>query len=249
MDTRVNACLDGELPLSELTPAERRRVDAIRGAADAVRAAVPPQPDMAPAVLRRIWDLGLEASALALVQQTPTEESRPSASSTATAARPIASSATAGRAPATRVRGLLASLWQPQDVSFGFRPAWAFGLVVALTGGLLLVRAVGSFGGTSPFFVAAEAPPVFVQFRLEAEGAGNVALAGSFTQWEPQHEMVETRPGVWTLIVALEPGVHDYAFLVDGQRWVVDPVAPTVEDGFGGMNSRLSLLPVTEGTL
>lgn len=239
MDERVNAGLDGELPLAALTPAERRDVEVIHAVADAARAEVPPaSQDLAPAVLRRIWELGLEASTL------PGSPS-PVAPANAEAARP----GPARPVPAHGgLRGLLANLWQPQQVSFGLRPAWGLGLIVILAAGLLLVRTNGTDTGNG-LVAAVEAPPVFVQFRLEAAGAGNVALAGSFTQWEPQYEMVESRPGVWTLIVALEPGVHDYAFLVDGQRWVVDPVAPTVDDGFGGMNSRLSLLPVTEGNL
>jgi hypothetical protein len=36
--------------------------------------------------------------------------------------------------------------------------------------------------------------------------------------------------------------VYDYGFLVNGQTWVPDPFAPTVRDGFGGVNSRLALV-------
>lgn len=229
MDERVNAGLDGELPLADLTPVERRDVELIHAVAAAARAEVPAAPDLAPAVLRRIWELGIEAQAAAAPPPVQVETT-------------VTPPATSG------LRELLAGLWRPHQVSFGLRPAWALGLAVVLAGGLLLGRGVG-IGRDSAMVAAAEAPPIYVQFRLEAAGAGRVALAGSFTEWQPQHEMVESRPGVWTLIVALEPGVHDYAFLVDGQRWVVDPVAPAVDDGFGGMNSRLSLLPVTEGTL
>jgi hypothetical protein len=70
-----------------------------------------------------------------------------------------------------------------------------------------------------------------------------VMLAGSFTEWQPAYELVETTPGVWTVLVALQPGVHDYAFIIDGESWVADPAAPSVDDGFGGSNSRLALLP------
>jgi len=44
-------------------------------------------------------------------------------------------------------------------------------------------------------------------------------------------------------VVPLEAGVHDYAFVVDGEVWTPDPLATSVDDGFGGENSRLSLLP------
>ena len=82
---------------------------------------------------------------------------------------------------------------------------------------------------------------LYVQFRLEAPGAASVELAGSFTNWNSAVRLDETIPGVWSTLVALEPGVYDYAFVIDGQTWVVDPVAPRVEDGFGGVNSRLFL--------
>jgi 1,4-alpha-glucan branching enzyme len=54
--------------------------------------------------------------------------------------------------------------------------------------------------------------------------------------------MQESVDGVWTILVPLPPGVHDYSFIVDGERWVPDPYAPQVDDGFGGVNSRLTVL-------
>jgi len=89
--------------------------------------------------------------------------------------------------------------------------------------------------------------PVYVQFRLEAAGASRVALAGNFTGWEPRYELQETAPGSWSIVLPLRPGVHDYAFVVDGRHWVADPYAPRVDDGFGGANSRIALLPPDAG--
>jgi hypothetical protein len=88
-------------------------------------------------------------------------------------------------------------------------------------------------------------PQVFVQFRLDA-AASRVQLAGSFTNWEPRYDLRQSAPGIWTITVPLTQGVHDYAFVVDGQRWIPDPYAPQIGDGFGGTNSRLALMsPVT----
>jgi len=44
------------------------------------------------------------------------------------------------------------------------------------------------------------------------------------------------------VVVPLSPGVHDYSFIVDGNRWTPDPTAPARADGFGGMNSRIAVL-------
>jgi len=46
---------------------------------------------------------------------------------------------------------------------------------------------------------------------------------------------------VWTATLTLPVGQHQYAFVVDGQRWVPDPGAPAVDDGFGRRNSVLTL--------
>jgi 1,4-alpha-glucan branching enzyme len=83
---------------------------------------------------------------------------------------------------------------------------------------------------------------VFVQFRLDASQASDVRLAGSFTGWKPAYRLQQVSPGIWSIVVPLEPGVHDYAFVVDGGEWIADPTAPAVDDGFGGVNSRLAVL-------
>lgn len=125
-------------------------------------------------------------------------------------------------------------LWLPRQISI--RPAYA----VAAAGAVLaLFVALESQTTTLPTTEAA--PRLFVQFRLETD-AMNVQLAGSFTNWEPAYQLHQMSPGVWTIAVPLPQGVHDYAFIVDGQRWVADPYAPRINDGFGGTNSRLTLL-------
>jgi hypothetical protein len=136
---------------------------------------------------------------------------------------------------------IVESLWAPRQVSV--RPAYA---VVAASACLALgaqivpyVRA--THAGTAQSRTEAGQPRLFVQFRLQAE-ASQVRLAGSFTNWQPVHELHQTSPGVWTITVPLSQGVHDYAFVVDGEQWIPDPYAPRIDDGFGGTNSRLTLL-------
>ena len=44
--------------------------------------------------------------------------------------------------------------------------------------------------------------------------------------------------GSWSADVPLAPGRHVYAFVVDGKRWIVDPLAPQApDDGFGPTNA------------
>jgi hypothetical protein len=84
---------------------------------------------------------------------------------------------------------------------------------------------------------------VSVRFVLVAPDARQVSLAGTFNQWDAQTTpLVRTgATGVWTATLTLPVGQHQYAFVVDGVRWVPDPGAPAVDDGFGRRNSVLTL--------
>ena len=86
---------------------------------------------------------------------------------------------------------------------------------------------------------------VLVRFELVAPGARSVALAGDFNGWQPGL-MTPKGPdsgGTWETTVRLRrDSVYTYNFVVDGERWVVDPRSQErVEDGFGGLNSILKL--------
>jgi hypothetical protein len=133
---------------------------------------------------------------------------------------------------------LLMFLWAPREISI--RPAFALAGAAAIV--MLVIGVSRDRLVPAPQFAERAADPhLFVQFRLDAD-ASRVQLAGSFTNWEPRYELNQVTPGVWTITVPLTQGVHDYAFIVDGQQWVPDPHAPQIGDGFGGTNSRLALL-------
>ena len=139
------------------------------------------------------------------------------------------------------VAGLLRLLWTPREISI--RPVYAVATAGAVLAVALLVmpRELDTQMSALRTATATVDPRLFVQFRLQTD-AMNVRLAGSFTNWEPAYELHQMAPGVWTITLPLPQGVHDYAFVVDGQRWVADPYAPGINDGFGGTNSRLTLL-------
>jgi hypothetical protein len=148
--------------------------------------------------------------------------------------RPLAASRRAGV-----LERIADALWVPREISI--RPAYALAAMGAVAMLVLALYTRQTPSSTPQLANAAADPQLFVQFRLDA-AASKVQLAGSFTNWEPRYELRESAPGIWTITVPLSQGVHDYAFVVDGQQWVPDPYAPQIGDGFGGTNSRLALL-------
>ena len=232
MNDRVHDALDGTLERRDLTLAEGAEVERLQSASDAVadHLAREDVPDLTASVMRE------------LDRRSP-------------------STASAGSADAASPRGggWLRALWQPRELRI--RPVWGL-LAAAAVAGLVVLPRGGEVPGSSSTNAEAiaeetasastsrsasagadEPMTVFVQFRLHAPNASEVRLAGSFTAWEPRYLLNDAGEGVWTLLVPMEPGIHDYAFVIDGGTWVSDPAAPRVDDGFGGENSRLALLP------
>ena len=82
-----------------------------------------------------------------------------------------------------------------------------------------------------------------VRFVIAAPEARSVALVGSFNDWDPAATPLQPAPsgGVWTVEVPLAPGRHEYAFVVDGSRWLADPTAPAAAADFGPPNSVVTV--------
>ncbi len=74
-------------------------------------------------------------------------------------------------------------------------------------------------------------------FELERPRAGEVLLAGAFSRWGTAPLPMEEHEGAWRLRLALDSGLHEYKFIVDGQ-WITDPDNPALSvAGDGGRNS------------
>ena len=62
-------------------------------------------------------------------------------------------------------------------------------------------------------------------FKLRAPEATQVFVAGCFNDWDPAADpLTPGREGTWTCTLMLEPGEHEYRFVVDGVWWD-DPMA------------------------
>ena len=121
---------------------------------------------------------------------------------------------------------------------------------VAIAAGIAAIIAVSSFAGSriltrsnaSP--VTAQAAPTpdtvhVVRFVFVDSGAASVALVGDFNEWTRGATELKRSgaPGVWTVSVPLTPGRHEYAFIINGSRWVADPLAIRSSDDFGTESS------------
>ena len=142
------------------------------------------------------------------------------------------------RRRAARPRAGWRWLTEPREIRMRVRP-WT--LAPALAAAAALILLVGR--PSAPTTPTVPSAATTVRLMLFAPQAHQVAVAGTFNQWDPAATPLARTgaPGVWAATLNLPAGQHQYVFVVDGQRWVPDPAAPTVDDGFGRRNSVLSL--------
>lgn len=74
-----------------------------------------------------------------------------------------------------------------------------------------------------------------VRFVFVDPAASTVEIVGDFNAWTKGVTKLERgpAPGVWTASIALPAGRHEYAFIINGSRWIADPLAPKSSDDFG----------------
>jgi len=146
------------------------------------------------------------------------------------------------REPTPR-RGSTSAWWRDPD-ALRIRP-WA------AAASLLAVLAIGAWGGAwwmasrgghagRPAIATLPSDATAVTFVFEAPGASRVSLVGDFNGWDPKATpLAHASTGdAWTVRVALERGLHAYAFVIDGRDWAPDPSAPLAPVAtFGRRNS------------
>lgn len=118
---------------------------------------------------------------------------------------------------------------------------------LALAAGLAAVLLIPR----SPETLAPGASQGIAQFVGHFPGARSVEVVGSFNDWSRGllHLRDENHDGIWHAAAVLPAGQHEYMFVVDGERWVTDPLAGRfVDDGFGAgrENSVLIVRPAGE---
>ena len=137
----------------------------------------------------------------------------------------------------TSQEGLFRWLTRPREVRVS--PLWG-GLAAAALAAVMVLTGRGAELDGTP-----DATTIYVQFTMEAPSARSVAVAGDFNDWEAGHELTDTDgDGVWTGRIAVQPGIHEYMFVIDGSEWVTPPTAEGYrDDGFGSRNAVVTVLP------
>ncbi|MDZ7631119.1 MAG: isoamylase early set domain-containing protein [Gemmatimonadaceae bacterium] len=158
-----------------------------------------------------------------------------------------------GHAARVAAHAVLANAPIARAASWWTRSAAAL-LVVALGAGALSVarrsttETDGTTAGTAPVTevrvallpaMATIARPIV--FELEAPDAHSVQILGDFNQWSRDSNVMQRgSDGRWRTTTMLPPGRYVYAYLVDGRRFVADPLRDAVTDAdFGVTGSEL----------
>jgi anti-sigma factor RsiW len=136
--------------------------------------------------------------------------------------------------------------WWRRRHAFTLSPLGGLALAAGF-GGLMALAGVGAARAlTTPSAVVAQSPSAqapdtvhIVRFVLTDAQASQVTLVGDFNGWsrEATPLVPSEVEGRWIVDVVLPAGRHEYAFLVDGERWVTDPSAVTQRDEFGQESS------------
>ncbi len=120
---------------------------------------------------------------------------------------------------------------------------------LAMAAGLAGIIIAGVLGATGAIRVGGPAPVALtaggtehlrtdtvhvVRFVFMDADARSVSLVGDFNGWMPDATLLEPlgESGSWVVSLTLPRGRHEYAFLVNGQRWIADPFAPVTIDEF-----------------
>jgi 1,4-alpha-glucan branching enzyme len=81
-----------------------------------------------------------------------------------------------------------------------------------------------------------------VMMTLKAQGASDVCLMGDFNNWNARtHPMKLTEEGLWVKVVMLQPGRHEYKFLVDGEWWNDPENEDFCQNCYGTLNSVVAV--------
>ncbi|HEY9230257.1 MAG TPA: isoamylase early set domain-containing protein [Gemmatimonadaceae bacterium] len=150
------------------------------------------------------------------------------------------------RQPEARVRPSSDSWWRT-PVPVRLSPLAGLALAASLFGiavaGGFMARSWSGFAQPSQPVAQVVRDTVHVVRFVFVGDAKTVTLVGDFNGWQREATPLVPVSGArsWTVSVTLPRGRHEYAFIVDGQRWVADPYAPATSDDFDTSSSIVNV--------
>lgn len=109
---------------------------------------------------------------------------------------------------------------------------WKYATVV-LT--VLLIVTTGLF-----FYEKNNPTEILVEFNLNMPDAKSISLVGDFNGWNSNSIKLTNKNGLWIAKIKIKQGRYQYAFVIDGKKWIPDPNSTMyVDSGFGTKNSIL----------
>ena len=140
------------------------------------------------------------------------------------------------------------SRWLRRPLNLRVSPLAGLAAAAALAAVLVWSRQPGAVSeapmqaAAAPGVLLARHGSTVVQFVLVAPGAKSVSLVGDFNDWDAAATPLRAASGAWSVALRLVPGRHRYAFVLDGIRWIADPLAPPApDDDFGSPGSVVTV--------
>lgn len=145
------------------------------------------------------------------------------------------------------VRGASSVSWWRTQRVFRLSPLTGLAMAAGITAiialsGIVVGSRISALSPASKLTAQSTPQPAtvqFVRFVFVDSGAARVELVGDFNEWTKGATELKPSgaPGVWAVSVPLSPGRHEYAFIINGTRWVADPLAVKSSDEFGTESS------------
>lgn len=151
-----------------------------------------------------------------------------------------------------------ASWWRRERV-VRLSPLMGLAAAAGLAGIIALASLAGGARGRSDSGFASAQPSAaqtavrsdtvhLVRFVFVDSRASSVEIVGDFNAWTKGVNRLDrsATPGVWAVSLALPPGRHEYAFIINGSRWIADPLSPKSSDDFGTESAIINVGPTEQ---
>jgi hypothetical protein len=134
--------------------------------------------------------------------------------------------------------------WWLEKRTISLRPVTALAMAASIAAIAVLGAVREPRGEAAGVSVAVAADTVhLVRFVFVDDSATEVSLVGDFNSWDGNAARLERTAvdGVWSITLPLSEGSYEYAFIVDGERWMADSTTPVRSDEFDIESSVLTV--------